>query len=69
MTAFTEAERRIAMEQALASGRIEGHEPSPEFLADCEAVVAGTMTSEELVATIQRRTLAKARAAGGSDGL
>lgn len=45
-TTSTKAQRRLAHEQALASTRIEGHQPSPEFLADCEAVVEGTMTRE-----------------------
>lgn len=59
MTAMkTEAERRIAADQALASGRIEGHVPSAEFLADSAAVVAGTMTLEEAGA----RSLARAKA-------
>jgi hypothetical protein len=40
----SKAARRLAHEQALASTRIEGHQPSPEFLADCEAVIEGTMT-------------------------
>ncbi|MBX9794768.1 MAG: antitoxin VbhA family protein, partial [Burkholderiaceae bacterium] len=43
----TVAQRRLAHNQALASTRIEGHVPSPEFLADCEAVIAGTMTLEQ----------------------
>lgn len=55
----TEAKRRIAHEQALASTRISGHEPTPEFLADSEAVVRGDMTYEEARA----RSLARARAA------
>ena len=54
----TEAERRYAAAQALASTRIEGHVPTAEFLADWEAVVIGTMTSEEAGA----RSLARAMA-------
>ena len=42
----TEAQRQFANEQALASTRIEGHIPTPEFLADCDAVIAGVMTEE-----------------------
>ena len=50
MAVSTEAERRFAHEQALANTRIEGHVPTPEFLADCEAVIAGTMTEDEALA-------------------
>ena len=63
--ASSQAERRWAHEQALASTRIEGHVPSPEFLADCEAVIAGTMTNEEAGARSLVRALAKDRAARG----
>jgi hypothetical protein len=62
----TEAKRRHAIAQALASTRLEGHIPTREFLADCEAVTAGTMTGEEArarslarVMEEQRRLLAK----------
>ena len=44
---MTEARRRWAHEQALASTRIEGHVPTPEFLADCEAVTQGAMTADQ----------------------
>jgi len=63
MRPSTEAERRFANKQALASTRIEGHVPSPEFLADCEAVIAGTMTRAEARAASLARALAKDRAA------
>ena len=54
----TEAERRYAHAQALANTAIEGHVPTPAFLADCEAVNAGKMTRVE-----QRgRSAARARA-------
>ena len=59
----TEAERRLAHEQALASTRISGHLPSPEFLADCEAVIEGKMTNEEGRAKSLARALAKDNAA------
>ena len=61
----TKAERRLAHEQALASSRISGHVPSPEFLADCEAVIEGTMTNEEARARSLARALAKDTAAAG----
>jgi len=53
------AQRRWASEQALASARIEGHIPTPAYLADCEAVVQGVMTLNEAGA----RSLARAVAA------
>ena len=46
--AMTEAERRIAAEQALANTRIEGHVPTAEFLADFDALIQGTMTLDEV---------------------
>lgn len=53
----TPEQRRAAFDQALASTRIEGHEPTPEFLADCEKVIAGEMTDEEMAAQSLRRAL------------
>ena len=55
----TKAERRLAHDQALASTRIEGHTPTPEFLADCAAVIEGTMTHEQARAASLARALAK----------
>lgn len=52
----SEEERRWNWKQALASSRLEGHNPTPEFIADCEAVIKGTMTHEE----IRARSLARA---------
>jgi hypothetical protein len=70
MSASTEAERHLAKEQALASTRIEGHEPSSEFLADCAAVAAGDMTLEQAREASLRRALAKDSAARRSaDGV
>lgn len=63
MTTTTKARRRLAHEQALASTRIEGHQPSPEFLADCEAVIEGTMTHDQARAASLARALARDRAA------
>ena len=63
MSNSTEAERRWAHMQALASTRLSGHEPTPEFLADCEAVINGTMTQEQARAASLARALAKDRAA------
>jgi len=53
---LTESERRLAHEQSLASTRISGHVPRPEFLDDCEAVIEGRMTHEDARA----RSLARA---------
>ncbi len=71
MPVTTEAERRIAHEQALASTRISGHVPTPEFLADCEAVIKGTMTKAQARAASATRAealdraLSEGRVAGG----
>ena len=65
-TTTTQAARRHANEQALASTRIDGHVPTPEFLADCEAVIAGTMTEEQARAVSLARALARERAAASS---
>lgn len=65
MADSTEAERRLAYEQALASSRIEGHVPTPEHLADVEAVIKGTMTPEQARAAAVARALAKDKAASG----
>ena len=59
----TEAERRIAHEQALANTRIEGHQPTPEFLADVKAVVEGAVTPDEARAASLARALAQEREA------
>lgn len=56
-----EAERRIAMEQALASTRISGHEPTPEFLADCEALINGTLSEDQVRAASAARAAAMDR--------
>ncbi len=63
MAVITEAERRLAHEQALASTRIEGHVPTPEFLADSKAVIKGAMTEEQARAASLARALADERAA------
>jgi len=53
------AERRMRLEQALASTRIEGHQPGPEFLADMEAMVDGQLSAEE----VRQRIIARAQEA------
>ena len=59
MASLAEEERRRSLAQALASTRIEGHVPSPEFLADCERFARGEITQED----IRAASLARARAA------
>jgi hypothetical protein len=64
--ALTQAELRWALDQALASSRIEGYIPTLEFLADREAVIAGTLTLEQAsAASLKRALAADAAAAGG----
>ena len=51
----TEATRRFAMDQALANTRIEGHIPTPEFLADFERNIRGEISDDEMhVASLLR---------------
>ena len=57
------AERRWASEQALANASIEGHLPSQEYLADCQAWVDGSMTNEEARARSLARALIADKAA------
>ena len=58
-----EVERRWAHKQALANTRISGHVPTPEFLADCEVVIVGTMIRDEAQARSLARALAMQRKA------
>lgn len=49
--------RQLAMEQALANTRISDHAPTPEFIADCDAVIEGRMTYEQAIAaSLERAT-------------
>ena len=59
MVAMTEQDRRRSLAQALANTRIEGHTPSPEFLADCERFARGEITQED----VRAASLARAQAA------
>ena len=56
---ISEAAHRWAMKEAIANTVIEGHVPTPEVLADCEAVVSGRMTHEQLRARSLARALGK----------
>jgi len=49
--------RQLAMEQALANTRISGHAPTPEFIADCDAVIEGRMTYEQAIAASLERAM------------
>jgi len=49
----------MRLEQALASTRIEGHQPGTEFLADMQAMVDGQLSAEE----VRRRIVARAQEA------
>jgi hypothetical protein len=55
--------RRAWHNQALANTRLEGHVPTPEFLADCEAVIEGTLSREEARARSLARAFVAARCA------
>jgi hypothetical protein len=68
MTAQTEHDRRRALDQALANTRIEGHVPSPEFLADCESYVQGGISTEDLRAASLARARDAQRAAEAAPG-
>lgn len=59
MTVRSKAERRMRLEQALANTRIEGHEPTAEFLADMDAMIEGSLTPEQA----RQRIIARAQAA------
>lgn len=59
MTVRSKAERRMRLEQALANTRIEGHEPTAEFLADMDAMIEGALTPEQA----RQRIIARAQAA------
>lgn len=67
MTSTKEA-RRFAAQQALASSRLEGHEPSAEFLVDVDRFVEGTMSTEQRIAASLQRALAAEAAEGKETG-
>ena len=64
-----EAQARWSFNQAQASSRLEGHVPDASYLADCEAVIKGTMTTEEAIEASRKRAVAEnllAARAGGA---
>ena len=48
MAKFTEQDRREAVDQTLASWRIEGFEPDDEYLALVERYVTGELSTDDL---------------------
>jgi hypothetical protein len=64
----SKAERRYAMDQAIANTRIEGHRPTPEFLVDVEMVVDGRMTYEQAVAASAARAAGNGNLGAGFTG-
>ncbi|WP_162571543.1 antitoxin VbhA family protein [Variovorax sp. SRS16] len=60
--------RKWAHEQALASARIEGHEPSPDFLKDCDELMAEQIDLEEFQRRVARRAAALEQAANPRNG-
>lgn len=68
MARDTDAQRRIAHDQALASTQLEGHVPTAEFLADRAAVIAGALTPEQARAASLARALAAEQEAARRDG-
>jgi len=56
------ARRRWASQQAIANCKIEGFEPSAEFLAEKERIIRGEITIEESKA----RIIAKWKAVGAA---
>ena len=57
-TDLAQAERRWAADQALASSCIEGYIPTPEFMADREAMIQGTLTLDQMRAASLKRAQA-----------
>ena len=55
--ALGQLSRQLAMAQALADTRISGHAPTPEFIADCDAVIEGQMTYEQAIAASLERAI------------
>jgi len=51
------AERAFGMQDAVAAVMLEGLKPGTAFLADAQAVVAGTLTPEEGVERARARAL------------
>lgn len=48
MAEFTEQDRRRAVTQTLASWRIEGFEPTAEYLGLVERYIAGEVSTDDL---------------------
>jgi len=48
---------RYALDNALASARLEGLVPTEALLKDCDALVAGSLSSEALIERAKARAL------------
>jgi hypothetical protein len=48
-------ERRDKVADVVHSGRLEGREPSPEFLADAEKYVRGQVSASDVVKSTRKR--------------
>ena len=57
------AERRWAMEQAIANSKIEGFIPDQDFLAMADKIVDGEVSTEEAIAIFVAQAHAEDRAA------
>ena len=63
MAKFTEQDRRNAVDQTLASWRIEGFEPDAEYLALVERFVTGELSTDELRRYLDEAEIAVSSAA------
>lgn len=57
----TEAGRRKAWEQALASARLEGFEPDADYLADVERNITGALSDSDFEAKYTARHIKPAQ--------
>ena len=63
MTGTTDADRREAAVQTLASWKIEGFEPDAEWLALLDRYVAGEITLAEISARVEKEYGVKTKSA------
>jgi len=59
------ANRLLALDQALANTRIEGHRPTKEFLSDCKALANGKLSPADAIKASLERARAAERKANG----
>ncbi len=55
MKARQQVERREKVADAVHSGRLEGRDPSPQFLADAKKYADGKIEAEEVVERTRKR--------------